>query len=357
MEKMKNLTILGVVVVILIALVGLSVSVVPVGHTGIMLTMGCVQDTPLDEGVNFKIPFVQRIVTMDNRIQKMEISTEAFSRDIQTVSATMAVNYKISRSQTFSLYGNVGINFENILIVPATHESLKSVSAQYTAEELISSRQKVSEEIMSVLNGKTSVNGIDITAFNIIDFDFSSEYIKAVEDKQVAEQKKKQADIENSTAIEKAKAEAERVQIEAQGRADALRVEAAGKAESYRLQNEALSELNVQMEYISKWNGRLPQIQSGGSSLIYDISKVVEPSDDSQNDYKYWGMSSQGLHVSKPILVESENNSPISINGNVREGWEIFFVLKSYDDVKPAYFIGSWQEEPRIVEIVFFDTE
>ena len=277
MEKFKGLTILGIVVFIAVALIGLSVSVVPVGHTGIMLTMGKVQDTPLDEGVNFKIPFVQRIVTMDNRIQKMEISTEAFSRDIQTVSATLAVNFRVSKNQTFSLYKNVGINFETILIVPATHEALKSVSAQYTAEELISDRQRVSEVVMSVLNDKTSVNGIDITAFNIIDFDFSSEYIKAVEDKQVAEQKKKQADIENQTAIEKAKAEAERVKIESQGQADALRIEAAGRSESYRLQNEALTELNIQMEYINKWNGRLPQIQSGGSGLIYDISKAVEP--------------------------------------------------------------------------------
>ena len=289
MEKMKNLTILGIVVVIAAVIVGLSVSVVPVGHTGIMLTMGRVQDTPLDEGVNFKIPFVQRIVTMDNRIQKMEISTEAFSRDIQTVSATLAVNYKVAKAQTFSLYKNVGINFESILVVPATHESLKSVSAQYTAEELISSRQKVSEVVMSVLNEKTSINGIEITAFNIIDFDFSSEYIKAVEDKQVAEQKKKQADIENSTAIERAKAEAERVKIESQGKADALRIEAAGRSESYRLQNEALSELNIQMEYINKWNGRLPQIQSGGSGLIYDLSNIVEPSDElvPQRAYDY----------------------------------------------------------------------
>jgi len=286
---MKNLTILGIVVVIAAVIVGLSVSVVPVGHTGIMLTMGRVQDTPLDEGVNFKIPFVQRIVTMDNRIQKMEISTEAFSRDIQTVSATLAVNYKVAKAQTFSLYKNVGINFESILVVPATHESLKSVSAQYTAEELISSRQKVSEVVMSVLNEKTSINGIEITAFNIIDFDFSSEYIKAVEDKQVAEQKKKQADIENSTAIERAKAEAERVKIESQGKADALRIEAAGRSESYRLQNEALSELNIQMEYINKWNGRLPQIQSGGSGLIYDLSNIVEPSDElvPQRAYDY----------------------------------------------------------------------
>ena len=300
MDKMKNLTVLGIVAVIIIAAIGLSVSVVPVGHTGIMLTMGRVQENALDEGVNFKIPFVQRIVTMDNRIQKMEISTEAFSRDIQTVSATMAVNYRVTKAQTFSLYRNVGINYENVLVIPATHESLKSISAQYTAEQLISDRQRVSEEIMHLLHDKTRINGIEITAFNIIDFDFSSEYIKAVEDKQVAEQRKLQADIENQTNIERARAEAERVTISSQGQADALIIEAMGRAESYRLQNEALSELNIQMEYINKWNGRLPQIQSGGSSLIYDLSNVVEPQNDFPQQQPY-----------EPAAVEQETvNAP-----------------------------------------------
>ena len=282
MDKMKNLTIFGIVAFIAVALVGLSISVVPVGHTGIMLTMGRVQDAALDEGVNFKVPFIQRIVTMDNRIQKMEIPTEAFSKDIQTVSATVAVNYRVTKSQTFSLYRNVGVNYESVIVIPATHESLKSVSAQYTAEQLISARQRVSDEVMHLLHEKTRVNGVEITAFNIIDFDFSNEYIKAVEDKQVAEQRKLQADIENQTKIERAIAEAERITIESQGQADALRIEAAGRAESYRLQNEALAELNIQMEYINKWDGRLPQIQTGGGSrLIYDLSNLVAPYNDS----------------------------------------------------------------------------
>lgn len=275
MKNVKALTIVGAVVILLLAAAAMSVSVVPVGHTGILLTMGKVQDTPVDEGVNFKIPFMQKIVTMDNRIQKMEISTEAFSKDIQTVTATLAVNYKVSKAQTFSLYKNVGMNFENVLIIPATHEALKSVSAHYTAEELISARQRVSDEIMEVLNLQTNPNGIEITAFNIIDFDFSAEYIKAVEDKQVAEQRKKQADIENQTNIEKAKAEAERVTIESQGAADALKIAAEGKAQSYRLQNAAITENNIKMEWIDKWNGQLPQIQTGDSGMMMDVSSIL----------------------------------------------------------------------------------
>lgn len=276
MGKLKLSIIVGIVTILLLMLAAMSVSVVPVGHTGILLTMGKVQDTPVDEGVNFKIPLVQRIVTMDNRIQKLELATEAFSKDIQTVSATLAVNYKISKAQTFSLYKNVGREFETVLIIPATHEALKSVSAHYTAEQLISERQSVSDEIMTVLNDQTSINGIDITAFNILDFDFSPEYIKAVEDKQVAEQKKKQADIENQTNIQKAKAEAERIKIASQGEADALKIAAEGKAESYRLQNAAITGNNIKMEWIDKWNGELPKIQGGNDNMIFDVSTVLD---------------------------------------------------------------------------------
>ena len=180
---------------------------VPVGSTGIMLTMGKVEDTALPEGMHFKIPFVQKIVSMDNRVKKLELSTEAFSKDIQTVSATLAVNYRLQTDKTFSIYKTTGLSYEDNLIVPATHEVLKSVCAQYTAEELISKRAESSDKMRDELDAKLSDIGISITDFNIIDFDFSDEFISAVESKQVAEQLKKKAATENETAIAQAERE------------------------------------------------------------------------------------------------------------------------------------------------------
>ena len=122
-------------IVVLLALIVLPncFATVPVGSTGIMLTMGKVEDTALPEGMHFKIPFVQRIVSMDNRVKKLELSTEAFSKDIQTVSATLAVNYRLQPEKTFSIYKTAGQSYESNLIVPATHEVLKSVCAHYTS--------------------------------------------------------------------------------------------------------------------------------------------------------------------------------------------------------------------------------
>lgn len=259
---------------------------VPVGSTGIMLTMGKVEDTALSEGMHFKLPFVQRIVSMDNRVKKLELSTEAFSKDIQTVSATLAVNYRLQTEKTFAIYKSTGTAYEDNLIVPATHEVLKSVCAQYTAEELISKRAESSDKMRDELDAKLSQIGISITDFNIIDFDFSDEFISAVESKQVAEQLKKKAATENETAIAQAErekqvsikqseAEAERVRIAAEAEANAVKL--AADAEAYRLQkiNEQLSEKTIFNTLAENWDGKLPGVVGTSAAGILNLDSAA----------------------------------------------------------------------------------
>ena len=271
---------------------------VPVGSTGIMLTMGKVEDTALPEGMHFKIPFVQRIVSMDNRVKKLELSTEAFSKDIQTVSATLAVNYRLQTEKTFEIYKTTGTAYEDNLIVPATHEVLKSVCAQYTAEELISKRAESSDKMRDELDAKLSQIGISITDFNIIDFDFSDEFISAVESKQVAEQLKKKAATENETAIAQAErekqvsikqseAEAERVRIAAEAQAqstliaaqaEADAVKLAADAEAYRLEQigQKLTDKTILSTLAENWNGELPGVVGAGAAGILDLNDMVK---------------------------------------------------------------------------------
>ena len=275
-----------VLVMLAIVIIPNCFSTVPVGSTGIMLTMGKVEDTALSEGIHFKFPFVQRIVSMDNRVKKLELSTEAFSKDIQTVSATLAVNYRLQTEKTFAIYKSTGTAYEDNLIVPATHEVLKSVCAQYTAEELISKRAESSDKMRDELDAKLNQIGISITDFNIIDFDFSDEFISAVESKQVAEQLKKKAATENETAIAQAErekqvsikqseAEAERVRIAAEAEANAVKL--AADAEAYRLQkiNEQLSEKTIFNTLAENWDGKLPSVVGAGTTGILNLDDVV----------------------------------------------------------------------------------
>ena len=273
--------------VVLIGVLGVnSFATVPVGSTGILLTMGKVEDSALSEGIHLKLPFVQRIISIDNRVKKLELSTEAFSKDIQTVSATLAVNYRLQTDKTFSIYKTTGLSYEDNLIVPATHEVLKSVCAQYTAEELISKRAESSDKMRDELDAKLSDIGISITDFNIIDFDFSDEFISAVESKQVAEQLKKKAATENETAIAQAErekqvaikqseAEAESVRIAAQAKADAVKL--AADAEAYRLQkvNEQLSEKTIANTLAERWDGKLPGVVGTDTTGLLNLGSVL----------------------------------------------------------------------------------
>lgn len=298
MNKDLVKVITSVVVVVLVAFLAMnSFTTVPVGYTGILLTFGKVQDSALSEGLHFIIPYAQRVIALDNRVKKIELTTEAFSKDIQTVSATLAVNYCLQTDKTFSIYKTTGLLYETNVIVPAAHEVLKSVCARYTAEELITKRAESSDMMRDELDNKLTEIGITITDFNIIDFDFSDEFISAVESKQVAEQIKKKAATENETAIAQAEREkqveikqseaaAESVRIAAEAKAkstmiaaeaEANAVKLAAEAEAYRLEKIAtfITDETINKELVEQWDGKLPVVLGSDSTGIMDMSSLV----------------------------------------------------------------------------------
>ena len=299
MKKITKFVVLGIVALLVVILAADSFATVPVGSTGILLTFGKVEDgKALSEGLHIKLPLVQRIVSMDNRVKKLELNTEAFSKDIQTVSATLAVNYRLQAEKSFAIYKTHGTQYEQNIIVPAAHEVLKSVCAQYTAEELISKRAESSDMMRDELDAKLSGMGITVTDFNIIDFDFSDEFINAVEAKQVAEQVKKKAATENETAIAQAErekqvsikqseAEAERVRIEAEAQAQSTLIAAQAKAdavklaadaEAYRMQSEGRYVTAPLIDKIlaENWDGKLPSMVGGDVKGILNVDSLLD---------------------------------------------------------------------------------
>lgn len=121
--------------VLLVAIVGFNCfTVVEAGHTGVVVTLGRVNEGVLQEGIHGKAPFVQDVIKIDNRIQKLEVNTEAFSKDLQSVKTVLAINYRVDTSKSYSIYKNIGADYENVLVVPAVNEVLKAITARYTAE-------------------------------------------------------------------------------------------------------------------------------------------------------------------------------------------------------------------------------
>ena len=283
--SIKKLT-ASVIALILIAVLAVgSVVIIPAGHTGVLVTLGRVSEYVLQEGMHVKIPFAQRVVQIDNRIVKLEVNTQAFSKDLQTISAVIAVNYRIDRGMGYSIYKNLGAAYENVLVVPAIHEVLKAVVAQYTASTLVSERSMVSVMLDDYIKNKIQPSGIIVEDLNIIDWDFSDEYINAIEQKQVAEQNliKTRTEQEQAIVIAQAaakqkliaaEAEAGAAVIEAEARAKQIAVEAEAQSEANRKLAESLSKELINYETIKKWDGKLPQVQSGSSPLIgFDLNQ------------------------------------------------------------------------------------
>ena len=261
-KKVPALIGLGVVIVIALALLFSSFVIVEAGHTGVVLTLGKVSETVLQEGFHFKIPFVQEVVQIDNRVNKLEVNTEAFSKDLQTVSTVLAINYRVDSAKSFDLYKRIGRNYEDVLITPAVNEVLKATTARYTAEESVTNRAVISDGLVEGLNQKLNSDGLYVTDVNIIDFDFSEAFINAIEEKQVAQQKLLKAETEKKTAVTNAEAEAEAMKIRAEAEAQANATIAA-----------SLTPEIIENKKLEKWDGVLPRV-TGATGTILDVSAL-----------------------------------------------------------------------------------
>jgi len=269
--------IVGIVITCFAALIIIcsAITTVPAGHTGVILTMGKVNERMLGEGLHFKIPFVQDVVKINNQIQVYEVDAPAVSRDLQTVSSTIAVNYRVNESQSASIYQKIGENYQAVTLTPAVQESVKSVTAKYTAEELITERSAVGEQMRDILSAKISEYGLMIEKFNIVNFDFSEEFNKAIEQKQVAEQNLIKTRTEQEQAIVVAKAEAEKKVISAEAAAKAIKTQAEAQADANQLLNDSLTALVLQNKMLEKWDGQLPKVNGGDSSLLLNVETAL----------------------------------------------------------------------------------
>lgn len=249
-----------------------SFTIVPAGHTGVVMTLGKVSEANYQEGFHLKVPFIQQVENMSNKIQVYETPSSAVSKDLQTVSSTVAVNYRLLSDKSPEMYKNVGVDYQMVLITPAVQECMKSATAKYTAEELITERAAVGEAVKSALDSKLNSYGIYIEKFNIVNFDFSEEFNNAIEAKQVAEQNLLKTKTEQEQAIEIANADAKRKVIAADAQAEATLKEAEARAEANRLLEESLTDKVIAYEQIQKWDGVMPKVTNGeNGGLLFNV--------------------------------------------------------------------------------------
>lgn len=242
-------------------------TVVPAGHTGVVTTFGEVEDRTLDSGLNFLKPW-QKVIKMDNRVQKQTINLSCFSSDIQEVSMVYTINYQINSENAQNIYKTIGKNYYDTVLVPCITESTKVVTAKYSAEDLVGERTSLAMGIEAELVDKLASYGIILVSTSIEDMDFTDAFTNAVEEKQVAQQNKLRAQTEAEKAKIEAEAAAEVKRINAQAEADAKLIEAEAEAEANRKIAESLNDDVLSNKWIETWNGEMPMVVGSDGNLI-----------------------------------------------------------------------------------------
>lgn len=279
------------VVLIVISCIG----VVSTGYTGILTTFGAVSDRTVSAGLNFIAPW-QNIITMDNRAQKVEINTSAFSSDIQQVDIVMSVNYCIDQQAARDLYRTVGRDYYENVMFPRLQENTKAIFSQYTAENLISKRETLSSSIVDLMKEDMKAYNITIISIAIEDIDFTDAFTSAVEAKQVAAQNKLTAETQQAQKTMEQEAEAERAIIAADAKAQQDIIAARADLEVVKIQADAalyagereanmneriaaaLSNELIKYYWIKQWNGKLPSTVLGSdNSYMLNLDTTEEP--------------------------------------------------------------------------------
>jgi regulator of protease activity HflC (stomatin/prohibitin superfamily) len=269
-------------VIVGLVLVGIlfinSVVIVESGSVGVVKKLGAVSSSPLKEGIHFKTPFIDTIIQVNIRLNSTKSSALSSSKDLQTVKTEVSVQYSIKGDmapKTFQKIGLIG-QIEATVIEPSIEESVKSVTARYTAEELITKREMVKTQIQieiqkfidTTLNNKDIQNGIHVANVAITDFNFSEEFNRAIELKVKAEQEALQAKNEKIRRVTQAEAGAAEKQLAADASAYAITVASRARADAIQREAKSLKsnpEL-IQLRIAEKWDGKLPQYN--GTSVV-----------------------------------------------------------------------------------------
>lgn len=246
---------IAIIVVPVMILLLMSVYTISAGERGILLTFGKPSMDSVGEGLHFKVPFAQRVKKMEVRTQKIEVGANAASKDLQDVQTIIALNFHLNAESVPRLYQEVGKGYVDRIINPAIQESVKAVQARFTAEELVSRRTEVRQGIQEVLTVRLAKYYITVDDFNIVDFQFSEEFDRAIEAKVTAEQQ-----------MLKAEMDLKRIEVEKRQKI----VQAEAEAESIRIQSIALSKNKdiLELRAIEKWDGVMPKVTGGATPFV-----------------------------------------------------------------------------------------
>lgn len=253
-HKIKRYTKIGLSLIILMILIFGTFYIVPAGHRGIILTLGKVDMNVKGEGLNIKVPLIQKAIIMDVKTQKYQAELGAASKDLQDVTTIIAINYRLTESKVSTVYQTIGLDYSEKVIFPMEQEANKAVTAEFTAEEMITKREQVRAKMKELLSERLLQRNIILEDISIVNFKFSESFTAAIEAKVTAEQNALRE--ENNLKV---------VDFQAKQKVRA----AEGDAEAIRIVNTQLTTSPQYIQYylLQKWNGVMP-VALGSNSLL-----------------------------------------------------------------------------------------
>ena len=278
----------GLIAIIIIVLIAIGAvyttgfARVPAGYRGVLLTWGKPEDKVLGEGLNFIIPFVQEIVLMNVQVQKAESAEDTATRDLQQVTTTVAVNFRLNPNKVNTIYRELRQDYVSRVIKPNIEESLKAATALYRAEELISKRAEVKSTFDDILAERLLVFDIEVVSVSLTDFQFSASFTEAIEAKVTQEQKALEAQnkleqikYEAQQQIIQAEAEKNATIARAEGQAQAAIIAANATAKSIELITTRMTPEYAQYLWLTQWDGKLPAVVGEGQGIILDLAALT----------------------------------------------------------------------------------
>ncbi len=264
---------IGIIVLLIIILLFLwgTFVIVPAGHRGVVLWWGSVEKRVMGEGFNFKVPFAERVIKVDVRVQPHPFKEiDAASKEYQMVKLTGMMNFHIDPAYVNDLYQKVGLDFANKVIDPAFNDFVKEVIPFYQITEVLPKREDIRKRAMTKLGDNLARYHIIVDDIYCANIRFSPGYENAVEAKQIAQQ---QVETQRQILAQR-EIEAQQKVATAKGEAESILVVAQGQAKANDALSRSISPILVQYKSIEKWNGILPQVSGGGIPLI-DLGKIT----------------------------------------------------------------------------------
>jgi len=267
--KPQTLLILIILLILFIVSWG-SFALVPAGHRGVVLLWGSVEKRIMGEGLNFKLPIAETVITVDVKVQPHPFKEiEAASKEYQMVKMTGMMNFHINPAYVNDLYQTVGLDFAPKVIDPAFNDFVKEVVPTYPIGDILPKREEIRQRAMKKLGDNLSRYHIIVDDIYFANIRFSPEYERAIEAKQVAQQ---QVETQKQVLAQR-EIEAQQKVATAKGEAESILVVAQGQAKANDALSRSISSILVQYKSVEKWNGILPQV-SGGAVPLIDLGKM-----------------------------------------------------------------------------------